>query len=98
MRSVLLHTVSDALASAGVAVVGGIIYLTHGPYWLDPVAAIGIGLVIGAGPSGSSATSYGNWATPITRARLKRGGQHQEQDQEDERQSRQARCRDHLGL
>jgi cobalt-zinc-cadmium efflux system protein len=49
MRSVLLDTVSDALTSAAVAVTGGIIFFAHGLYWLDPVVAIVISLVIGAG-------------------------------------------------
>ena len=49
MRSVMLDTVSDAAASAAVAVTGGIIWLVHGWYWLDSVAAIGIGVVIGVG-------------------------------------------------
>lgn len=49
MRSVLLDTAADALASAAVAVSGAVIYLTHGLYWLDPALAIVIGLIIGAG-------------------------------------------------
>jgi cobalt-zinc-cadmium efflux system protein len=49
MRSVLLDTVSDALTSAAVAVTGGIIFFAHGLYWLDPVVAIVISLVVGAG-------------------------------------------------
>lgn len=49
MRSVLLDTVSDALTSAAVAVTGGIIFVRHGMYWLDPTVAIVIGLIIGFG-------------------------------------------------
>jgi cobalt-zinc-cadmium efflux system protein len=49
MRSVLLDTVSDALSSAAVAVVGGIIFLAHGLYWLDSVAALVISVVIAFG-------------------------------------------------
>lgn len=49
MRSVLLDTLSDAVASAAVAVSGGVIYLTHGFFWLDPAIAVLIGLVIGYG-------------------------------------------------
>lgn len=49
MRSVLLDTVSDALTSAAVAVTGGIIFVRHGLYWLDPAVAIVIGLIIGFG-------------------------------------------------
>lgn len=52
MRSVLLDTVSDALTSAAVAVVGGVIYFAHGLYWLDPTVAIVIGVVIGVGAIG----------------------------------------------
>lgn len=49
MRSVLLDTLSDALTSAAVAATGAVIYLTHGHYWLDPIVAIIIGLIIGYG-------------------------------------------------
>ena len=47
MRSVWLDTISDAVASAAVAMSGVIIWITHGFYWLDSVLAIVIGLVIG---------------------------------------------------
>ena len=49
MRSVMVDTVADAATSAAVAVTGGIIWLVDGWYWLDSVAAIGIGVVIGVG-------------------------------------------------
>ncbi len=49
MRSVLLDTAADALASAAVAVSGAVIALTGTFYWLDSVLAAGIGLVIGYG-------------------------------------------------
>jgi cobalt-zinc-cadmium efflux system protein len=49
MRSVLLDTISDGLAAAAVAIVGAIIYFSHGLYWLDAVAAIIISVVIGCG-------------------------------------------------
>lgn len=49
MRSVLLDTAADALASAAVAVSGAVIALTDTFYWLDSVLAAGIGLVIGYG-------------------------------------------------
>lgn len=49
MRSVLLDTVADAASAAAVAVVGAIVLLAHGLYWLDPAAAIAIGLVVGFG-------------------------------------------------
>ena len=47
MRSVVLDTISDAVASAAVAVTGGIILATKGFYWLDSAVALIIGLVIG---------------------------------------------------
>ena len=47
MRSVWLDTISDAVASAAVAVSGIVIWITHRFYWLDSVLAITIGLVIG---------------------------------------------------
>jgi len=49
MRSVLLDTMADAVASAAVAVAGAVIYLTGGFFWLDPVLAGLIGLVIVVG-------------------------------------------------
>lgn len=49
MRSVLLDTVSDAVAAAGVAISGAVIYLSGRLFWLDSVVAIMIGLIIGFG-------------------------------------------------
>ncbi len=49
MRSVLLDTIADAAAAAGVAVAGGVIYFTGRLYWLDSAMAVVIGLVIGFG-------------------------------------------------
>lgn len=49
MRSVLLDTLADALSSAAVAIVGTVIFLTGGSYWLDPAVGILIGVVIGYG-------------------------------------------------
>lgn len=49
MRSVLLDTLADGLAATGVAVVGAIIFFSHGIYWLDSVAAIAISLFIAFG-------------------------------------------------
>ncbi len=46
-RAVILDTLSDAAAAAGVAVAGGIILATHGLYWLDPTIALVIASVIG---------------------------------------------------
>ncbi|WP_442544848.1 cation diffusion facilitator family transporter [Arthrobacter sp. KN11-1C] len=47
MRAVLLDTAGDAAAAAGVAVAGAVIYVAHGLYWLDPVVAAIIALVVG---------------------------------------------------
>ncbi|GAA5193222.1 hypothetical protein GCM10023346_17390 [Arthrobacter gyeryongensis] len=47
MRAVLLDTAGDAAAAAGVAVAGAIIYMTKGLYWLDPVVAAIIAVVVG---------------------------------------------------
>jgi cobalt-zinc-cadmium efflux system protein len=49
MRSVLLDTISDGLAAAAVAIAGGIIFITHGVYWLDAAVAVIISIVIGFG-------------------------------------------------
>ncbi|MET4782952.1 cation diffusion facilitator family transporter [Glaciihabitans sp. UYNi722] len=47
MKSVLLDTLADAAAAAGVLVAGTIIWLTEGLYWLDPVIALILAAVIG---------------------------------------------------
>jgi len=47
MRAILLDTVADATAAAGVAVTGAVILATGGSYWLDPMVALIIALVIG---------------------------------------------------
>ena len=47
MQAAMLHLVSDAAASLGVVVVGLVILLTDGWYWLDPAVSIAIGLSIG---------------------------------------------------
>ncbi|MEI8392962.1 MAG: cation diffusion facilitator family transporter [Actinomycetes bacterium] len=49
MRSVLLDTIADATAAAGVAISGLVIYFTGRLYWLDSAVAVLIGLVIGFG-------------------------------------------------
>ena len=49
MRSVLLDTISDAVASAAVAIGGAVIYLTGEYYWLDSALSVVIAVVIGAG-------------------------------------------------
>lgn len=47
MKSVLLDTLADAAAAAGVLVAGVIIWLTGGLYWFDPVVALILAAVIG---------------------------------------------------
>ncbi len=49
MRSVLLDTAADALAAAGVASSGAVIYLTGRLFWLDSAMSLVIALVIGVG-------------------------------------------------
>jgi cobalt-zinc-cadmium efflux system protein len=49
MRSVLLDTMADGVAAGAVAVVGLVIFATHGLDWLDSAVAIAISLVIGYG-------------------------------------------------
>jgi len=46
MRSVLLDALADSAAAAGVAVAAVVILVTGGLYWLDPVLALAISLVI----------------------------------------------------
>ena len=46
VAAVLLDTVADAAAAAGVAVIGAIILATGGWYWLDPAVALVIALVV----------------------------------------------------
>lgn len=45
-RAVLLDTVADGATAAGVAASGGVIYVTGGNYWLDPVVAMVISFVV----------------------------------------------------
>lgn len=47
IRAALLDTLADSAAAAGVAVTGAIILAAPGLSWLDPAAALAIGLVIG---------------------------------------------------
>ena len=47
MKSVLVDTLADAAAAAGVLVAGSIIWVTRGLYWLDPVIALILAGVIG---------------------------------------------------
>ncbi len=46
MRAVLLDTTADAAFGAGVAIVGLIVFITNRFYWLDPLMALVIALVI----------------------------------------------------
>lgn len=45
VAAVLLDTVADAAAAAGVAAAGAVILATRGWYWLDPAVALGIAIV-----------------------------------------------------
>lgn len=47
MRAVLLDTVADAAAAAGVAVAGAVIWLSGGLYWLDPAVAFAVAVAAG---------------------------------------------------
>jgi cobalt-zinc-cadmium efflux system protein len=46
VAAVLLDTVSDAAAAAGVAATGAIILVTGGWYWLDPAMALTIAVIV----------------------------------------------------
>jgi cobalt-zinc-cadmium efflux system protein len=46
MAAVLLDTVADAAAAAGVAAAGAIILATGGWYWLDPAVGLAVALVV----------------------------------------------------
>jgi cation diffusion facilitator family transporter len=46
VAAVLLDTIADAAAAAGVAATGGIILATGGWYWLDPAVALIVAVVI----------------------------------------------------
>jgi cobalt-zinc-cadmium efflux system protein len=47
VAAVLLDTVADAAAAAGVAVAGAIIWTVGGWYWLDPAVALAIAVLVG---------------------------------------------------
>jgi cobalt-zinc-cadmium efflux system protein len=49
MRSVLLDTAADGATAGAVAVVGAVIAIADGLYWLDPVAGGLIALVVAVG-------------------------------------------------
>ena len=46
VAAVLLDTLADAAAAAGVAAAGGIILATEGWYWLDPAVALAVAVVV----------------------------------------------------
>jgi cobalt-zinc-cadmium efflux system protein len=46
MGSALLHLVSDAAASLGVAVAGAVMLVTDGNYWIDPTVSLAICVLI----------------------------------------------------
>ncbi|XHM10223.1 cation diffusion facilitator family transporter [Leifsonia sp. T36S-04] len=46
MRSVLIDALADAAAAAAIAVAGAIILATNALYWLDPVLALGVSVLI----------------------------------------------------
>jgi cobalt-zinc-cadmium efflux system protein len=46
VAAVLLDTIADAAAAAGVAAAGGIILATGSWYWLDPAVALAIAIVV----------------------------------------------------
>jgi cation diffusion facilitator family transporter len=46
VAAVLLDTIADAAAAAGVAAAGGIILATGSWYWLDPAVALAIAVVV----------------------------------------------------
>jgi cobalt-zinc-cadmium efflux system protein len=46
VAAVLLDTIADAAAAAGVAATGAIILATGGWYWLDPAVALAIALIV----------------------------------------------------
>jgi Co/Zn/Cd efflux system component len=46
VAAVLLDTIADAAAAAGVAATGAVILVTHGWYWLDPAVALVIAVIV----------------------------------------------------
>lgn len=46
VAAVLLDTIADAAAAAGVAATGGVILATGGWYWLDPAVALAIAIAV----------------------------------------------------
>ncbi len=48
VRAVLLDTVADSAAAGAAAAAGAVIFATGGFYWLDPMAALAISVVVAA--------------------------------------------------
>jgi len=46
VAAVLLDTVADAAAAAGVAIAGAVILAVRGWYWLDPAVALVIAVLV----------------------------------------------------
>lgn len=46
VAAVLLETLADAFAAAGVAATGAVILATGGWYWLDPAVALTIAILV----------------------------------------------------
>jgi cobalt-zinc-cadmium efflux system protein len=46
VAAVLLDTIADAAAAAGVATAGAVILVTGGWYWLDPAVAVAVAVVV----------------------------------------------------
>jgi cobalt-zinc-cadmium efflux system protein len=46
VAAVLLDTIADAAAAAGVAATGAVILARHGWYWLDPAVALAIAVIV----------------------------------------------------
>jgi cobalt-zinc-cadmium efflux system protein len=46
VAAVLLDTIADAAAAAGVAATGAVILAAHGWYWLDPAVALAIAVIV----------------------------------------------------
>jgi cobalt-zinc-cadmium efflux system protein len=66
VAAVLLDTVADATAAAGVAAAGGIILATGGWYWLDPAVALAIAIVFAWHASALIRRAIGKLGTAAT--------------------------------
>lgn len=65
----LLDTAADAVAAAGVAVAGGVIYAVGGLYWLDPTVALIIAVVVGYHAARLLARIRASLTAPVSRGR-----------------------------